>query len=168
MKKYSKISNSEKVNLLQEFCEAISVLNNSQERMDFITDLLTKQEVVMIARRIKIAKMLIQGRSYQEIQNSMKVGFATISKINQWLAESGQGFRVIAQRTKKDNSRKMNYGREEFNKTKKRYPVAFWPQLLMEDIVKVMNKKQKDRVKNSLKNLDRKSDVYKRIEKALE
>ena len=167
MKRYSKISNREKVDLLEEFCEAISVLNDPEEIMDFITDLLTKQETIMIARRIKTAKMLIKGRSYQEIQDSLKVGFGTISKINQWLMESGQGFRLIAQRTKKKKPKKIEHGLSEFTKLKKRYPIMFWPQLLMEDIVKTMNVKQKDRIKKSLKNLDRKSEIYKRIDKAL-
>lgn len=167
MKKYSQISDKEKVDLLQGFCEAISVLNNPEEIMDFITDLLTKQETIMIARRIKIAKMLINGNNYQEIRNSLKVGLGTVSKINQWLLESGQGFRIIAQRTKKEKTEKTKLELSEFQKLKKRYPVMFWPQLLMEEIIKTMNVKQKDRVRRSLKNLDRKSQIYKQINNAL-
>ena len=52
MRKYYKLSNQEKENLLQEFCEAISVLNNPQEIMDFLTDLLTSQEVVVLSTHI--------------------------------------------------------------------------------------------------------------------
>ena len=167
MKRYSQISNKEKIDLLQEFCEAISVLNDPEEIMDFITDLLTKQETIMIARRIKTAKMLINGKDYREIQDSLKVGFGTISKINQWLLESGQGFRLIAQRTKTEKSQKIKHGPSELDKLKKRYPIMFWPQFLMEDIIKTMDTKQKDKIKKSLKNLDRKSEVYKRIDKAL-
>lgn len=167
MKKYSQISDKEKVDLLQEFCEAISVLSNPEEIMDFITDLLTKQETIMIARRIKIAKMLINGNNYQEIRNSLKVGLGTVSKINQWLLESGQGFRIIAQRTKKEKSKKTKLELSEFQKLKKRYPVMFWPQLLMEEIIKTMNVKQRDRIRRSLKNIDRKSQIYKQINNAL-
>lgn len=167
MKKYSQISNKEKVDLLQEFCEAISVLSNPEEIMDFITDLLTKQETIMIARRIKIAKMLINGNNYQEIRNSLKVGLGTIAKINQWLLELGQGFRIIAQRTKKEKSKKTKLELSEFQKFKKRYPIMFWPQLLMEEIIKTMNVKQKDRIRRSLRDLDRKSQVYKQVNNAL-
>ena len=169
MKKYSQISNKEKGDLLQEFCEAISVLNNPEEIMNFITDLLTKQETIMVARRIKIAKMPISGESYQDIKNSLKVGLGTISKINQWLLESGYGFRIIARRTKKEKSKKIETESEpsELQKLKRRYPIMFWPQLLIKDINKTMNKKQKDRIKRSLKNLDRKSQTYKQINDAL-
>jgi len=167
MKKYSKISNREKEGLLQDFCEAISVLNNPREIMDFITDLLTEQEVVMIAKRIKIAKMLIEGKEYKEIQDLLKTSPITVSKINQWLLESGEGFRVITQRTKKEKPKKINYGVEEFNRAKKRYPIAFWPQLLIEDIVKTMNHRQKERVRNAIKKIDHKSQTYRSVSKFL-
>jgi len=167
MKKYSQISNKEKGNLLQEFCEAISVLNNPKEIIDFITDLLTKQETIMVAKRIKIAKMLIVGKDYQEIRNSLKTSPGTISKINQWLLESGEGFRIIAQRTKRKESKKIKSEYSELKKLKRRYPIMFWPELLIKDIIKTMNTKQKERIKRSIKNLDRKSQIYKQIDKAL-
>jgi len=167
MRRYSKISNKEKEELLEDFCDALSVLNNSKERMAFIVDLLTKQEAIMMARRIKIAKMIIEGKSYQEINNSMHVSFVTISKINQWLLESGEGFRIIYQRSKKQKPKKEKLDLFGYQEIKKRYPAMFWPQLLTESIIKNMNRKQKDRIKRCLKNLDYKSEVYKNFQKAL-
>lgn len=167
MKKYSTISNKEKADLLQEFCEAISVLNDPEEIMNFITDLLTKQETVMVAKRIKIAKMLINGKDYQEIQNLLKTSPTTISKINQWLLESGEGFRIITQRTKRKESKKIKSKYSELKKLKKQYPIMFWPELLIKDIIKTMNQKQKEKVRRSIKNLDRKSQIYKQIDKVL-
>ncbi|MBU3943039.1 hypothetical protein KKA24_03585, partial [Patescibacteria group bacterium] len=130
MKRYSQISKEEEINLLQEFCDAISVLDSSEEIMNFITDLLSKQETVMIAKRIKIAKMLIEGKEYQEIQNRLKTSPSTISKINQWLLESGEGFRVIAKRAKNRKPENNDLEISEIGKLKKRYPIMFWPELL--------------------------------------
>jgi len=172
MRKYYKLSNQEKENLLQEFCEAISVLNNPQEIMDFLTDLLTSQEVVMLAKRIKTAKLLIEGKGYREIQTALKMGQGTIARVNQWLTESGEGFRTIAERTKKKEPKETKIlnpeaAKSEWNRFKRRYPIMFWPQLLIEDIVKTMNKKQKERVKKTLAKLDEKSGIYKNINKIL-
>lgn len=167
MKRYFKLSNQEKENLLQEFCEAISVLNTPQEIMNFLTDLLTSQEVIMLAKRIKAAKFLIEGKNYKEIQESLKMGQSTIAKVNQWLMESGEGFRIIASRTKKKEPEKISAAKQEWRKTKRRYPIAFWPQLLIEDIIKTMTKRQKDKIKTALKKLDRKSDIYKNINRIL-
>jgi hypothetical protein len=128
-----------------------------------------------ISNRLKIAKLLIEGKTYQEIQSILKVGFGTVSKVNQWLLESGEGFRVIAKRTKKKKEKKPRdwkilnpaAGIEEWNKFKKRYPIMFWPQLLMEDIIKAMDKKQKDKIRRTVEKLDRKSDIYKQLNKIL-
>jgi len=167
MKRYSQISNEEKINLLQEFCDAISVLDNSEEIMNFITDLLSKQETVMIAKRIKIAKMLIEGKDYQEIQNLLKTSPITISKINQWLLESGEGFRIITERTKIKKSKNNNLGISEIQKLKKRYPIMFWPENLIKDVLKIIDKKEKDKFKQGLKKLDHKSDLYQRMNRLL-
>jgi len=174
MKKYHELSNEEKEALLEEFCEAISVLSGPKEIMFFLADLLTKQEIIMLAKRIKTAKLLLEGKDYIEIQQSLKIGHSTISKISQWLAESGEGFRVISERTKKKKEKSREMGilnpeaaKEEWKQVKRRYPMIFWPQLLMEDIVKTMSQKQKDKVKLALKKLDRKSEIYQNINEIL-
>ncbi len=45
--------------------------------------------------------------------------------------------------------------------------MMFWPQLLVEEVVKTMNKRQKDKLRNAVRKLDRKSDLYKKITKIL-
>ncbi len=166
MEKYSKISNKEKVVLFTEFCEALSVLNNSQEISEFLTDLLTKQESTMLAKRIKAAKLLIQGKNYREIQNRLKISQGTIAKINQWLMEAGEGFRLITERTKNKKIKNENQNLP-INTLKKRYPIMFWPQLLIEDVIKTMNKKQKEKIRQSLNKLNHKSKLYKQLNKTL-
>ncbi|MDI6603275.1 MAG: YerC/YecD family TrpR-related protein, partial [Patescibacteria group bacterium] len=165
-----KISSREREELLKEFCEAISVLKNSQEIMDFITDLLTKQEMIMLAKRIKIAKLLLEGQNYRDIESSLKVGNATIARVNQWLLESGEGFRIIAERTKKEKPKlpsSWDYAMEDWRRFRRRYPLMFWPQLLIEDIIKMMSKRQKDRIRQRIKKLDQKSILYKQINRIL-
>ena len=170
MRKYSRVSAQERAKLLEEFCEAIAVLKDPQEIMNFLIDLLTKQELIMLTRRLKIAKLLIEGKSYQVIGEILKVAPTTIAKINQWLEESGEGFRVVAERTRKEKpkpSTSWDYALEDWRKIKRRYPLMFWPQLVIEDIIKHMNKKQKERVRQVIRKLDHKSSLYKRINKIL-
>ncbi len=169
-KRYSKISNNEKEKLFKDFCEAISVLKTPEEVKDFIIDLLTREEVIMIAKRIKIAKLLIDGKSYQSIKNLTGAGQATIAKISYWLSEGGEGFRLIAERTKKEelpSEPSWMESKNELDRLKRRYPMMFWPQLAIESIIKTMNKKQKEKVRQSIKKLDRKSSIYKQIDKIL-
>lgn len=170
MKKYSRISNEEREELLKEFCETLSVLKSPQEIMNFLIDLLTKQEIIMLAKRIKIAKLLIEGRNYRNIEGLLKVANSTVSRVNQWLMEGGEGFRLITERTQKKKPKSptsWDYAMEDWRKFRRRYPLMFWPQLLIEDIIKVMNKKQKEKVRQAIAKLDRKSSLYKKINKLI-
>jgi len=166
MKKYFRISNKEKEELLKEFCEALSVLKSSQEVMNFLTDLLTREELIMLARRIKVAKFLIKGRDYREIASLLKVGSPTIARVNRWLLEGGEGFRLIAERTKKEEQAlptSRDYAMEDWRKFRRKYPLMFWPQFLIEDIIKAMSKRQKEKVRKAIEKLDRKSQLYQQI-----
>jgi len=170
MAKYSRVSNKEREKLLQEFCEAISVLKNPQEIMNFITDLLTKQELIMLAKRIKIAKFLIEGKDYRGIESTLKVGHGTIARVGQWLLERGEGFRLIAKRTQKEKPKpetSWDLAMKDWRKFRRHYSLMFWPQLLIEDVIKAMNKKQKEKVRRAIKKLDQKSSLYRRINKIL-
>ncbi|RLC35333.1 MAG: hypothetical protein DRZ76_00320 [Candidatus Nealsonbacteria bacterium] len=69
--------------------------------MDFIIDLLTRQETITIAKRIKIAKFLIKGKNYRYIERTLNVSHGTIAKVNYWLAEGGEGFRLIVKKAHK-------------------------------------------------------------------
>jgi len=170
MKKYFRISNKEREELLEEFCKALSVLKNPQEVMNFLTDLLTREELIMLARRIKIAKLLIEGKDYREIEGLLKVGTPTIARVNRWLSEGGEGFRLIAERTEKEKPKapsSWNYAMQDWRKFRRRYPLMFWPQLLIEDIIKAMNRRQREKVRNAIEKLDRKSQLYKQINRIL-
>lgn len=170
MAKYHRISNKEREDLLKEFCEAISVLKNSSEIMNFITDLLTKKELIMLAKRIKIAKLLIEGKNYREIEGILKVSHGTIARVNQWLLEGGEGFRLIAKRTKKEKptpETSRDLAMKDWRKFRRRYSLMFWPQLLIEDVIKMMNKEQKEKIRHAIAKLDHKSSLYKRINKIL-
>jgi TrpR-related protein YerC/YecD len=170
MRRYSKISNKEMEELLKEFCEVISVLKTPKEIMNFITDLLTREEIIMLAKRIKVAKLLLDGKNYREIESSLKVGHSTVARVSQWLAEGGEGFKMITERTKKEKPKppsSWDYAIQDWKKFQRRYPLMFWPQLLIEDIIKMMNKKQKDKIRQSIAKLDHKSNIYKQINKIL-
>jgi len=165
MEKYSRISEKGKGELLKDFCETLSVLKTPNEILNFLTDLLTKQEIIMLAKRIKTAKFLIAGKDYRYIENVLKISHSTIARINQWLMEKGEGFRLISERTKKDKekSNEKSLSGMEWKKIKRRYPLMFWPQLLMEDIVKVLDKRQKMKIKHAVERLNHKSKLYKQI-----
>jgi len=171
MARYSQITNQEKQELLNEFCEALAVLKTADEIMAFLTDLLTRQEIIALAKRIKIAKLLLADKDYREIERVLRVGHGTIAKVSQWLVESGEGFKLVAWRTKDKEPRQITGSRElketEWGNFKRGHSLMFWPELLVKDIIKVMDKKQKNKIRTALAKVDYKSSLYRRIDRLL-
>ena len=161
--KHSELSLREQQELLSEFCESLLDLKNKDEAVNFLIDLLTKSEALMLAKRIAIAKLLLNGKHYREIEKALKVSHGTITKVAQWLAEGGEGFRVIVKRAKKRRPRQSassSVDLSEWGSLKRRYPSMFWPELLIEEVIKSANKRQKQKIYNALKKLDKKSKIY--------
>jgi len=170
MKTLKQISIREQRELLAEFCEAFLNLRNLDEAVKFLTDLLTKKEILILAKRIKIAKYLLERKSYREIEESLKTSHGTVAKIAEWLTEAGEGFRLIAKRTKKREPKppsSWQLAMEESKRFKKKFPLYFWPELLIEEIIDSANKRQKRKIYQALENLDKKSLIYKKISKLL-
>lgn len=59
----------------------------------FLKDLLNRQERIMLIRRLLVAKMLLDGYTYDEIQNKLKVGKGTIAKVSRWLYFGRGGYK---------------------------------------------------------------------------
>lgn len=53
--------------------------------MNFLKDLLNRQGRLMLIRRLLIAEMLIDGRTYQEISRRLKCGSTTVARVVRWL-----------------------------------------------------------------------------------
>lgn len=169
-RKLRPISKDIQQELLADFCEALLNIRNIDEAVKFLTDLLTKSEVIMLAKRIKIAKILIEGEDYKTIEGALKVSHGTIAKVATWLAEAGEGFRLIAERTKKEKPKppsSWDYARREWRSFKRTHPMMFWPQLLIEEVISSANRKQREKIKRAVEKLDHKSKLYKQINKIL-
>src|SRR4030043_1518792 len=104
--KYQNLTELEKKIFLGEFYDMIALLKNRDEVKQFFKDLLTLSEVVMISRRLQIAKMLLEGYTYREVQDKLKVGVPTIVSVERWLNQGFGGYRNIIQRHKQ-NERKL-------------------------------------------------------------
>ncbi len=94
VKVYS-ISKEERYQLVGEFFEIVSQLKNKQEVIDFFVGILFSSESLMIARRIQIAKLIVEGYNYREIKERLKVSSQTIGMVYKWLHERDEAYKVI-------------------------------------------------------------------------
>lgn len=138
-----KISKKEQEYLFIEFSQALATLHSPVEMAQFIKDLLSEQETSMLARRLQIARLLQQNFTYQEIKEKLKVSFGTIARVQTWMQIYGEGYRTVLARTKMKDSPKAT---PSWRSLKRRYPVYFWPQLLLEEIMESASANQKKRL----------------------
>lgn len=71
---------------------------------DFVGDLLTDTEKVMISKRIGIALMLLKRVGAREISDKLKVSFPTIYKVKTWLNVKGSGYRSLLESILKEDA----------------------------------------------------------------
>ena len=75
---------------VDELFEAILSLENIEECYEFFEDACTIKEILDIAQRLKIAKMLKSGINYATISKETGVSTATISRVSKCF-EYGKG-----------------------------------------------------------------------------
>jgi uncharacterized protein YerC len=139
-----KLSKQEQDELFIRFAQVLSMLHGSVEAANFIRDLLSEQEALMLARRIWIAELLQQGCTYEQICREIKVGPGTIAKVQHWMETYGDGFRTVIKRVSGKSKQKVELS--VWRQHKKKYPMYYWPQLLLEEMVKSANKRERERL----------------------
>lgn len=92
----SKLKNKETDDLFQ----AILALEDEEDCYRFFEDICTIKELQAIAQRLQVAKLLKEGKTYNEIEEVTKASTATISRINKCLVYGADGYQRILERIK--------------------------------------------------------------------
>ncbi|MDA3931432.1 MAG: YerC/YecD family TrpR-related protein [Tenericutes bacterium] len=80
---------------IDDLFTAILKLENRGECYRLFEDLCTIKEVQDMAQRLKVAKLLQNKVSYQEITKETKASTATISRVNKSLIYGAEGYHLI-------------------------------------------------------------------------
>ena len=78
--------------------EAILSLNDMDECYSFFEDLCTMKELADMAQRLEAAKMLLEGKTYEQIVKSVEISTATISLINRCIQYGNGGYEQVIKR----------------------------------------------------------------------
>lgn len=82
--------------------EAILTLENEEECFSFFEDVCTVNELLTLAQRFEVAKMLTEGHTYLEVAEETGASTATISRVNRSLNYGGgEGYQIVFDRMKK-------------------------------------------------------------------
>ena len=82
--------------------EAIISLETVDECQAFFEDACTVKEIIEIAQRLKIAKMLRNKSSYSAINSQTGISTATISRVSRCLDYGSGGYDMVLNRLNKE------------------------------------------------------------------
>lgn len=77
---------------------AILSLKNEEEVLRFLEDICTINEIKELSQRLKVAKMLYEGKSYEEIEKETGASSATISRVKKFLYYGADGYKTVLDR----------------------------------------------------------------------
>lgn len=97
-KRFEKFSIQEQTDLIFDLINSFSIMRNPIDTALLIQDLLTEKEIKNLAKRLRIAKLILADNTTEEIVKQMHCSAATVSKVRAWLDNAGQGLRRVVQR----------------------------------------------------------------------
>lgn len=86
---------------VQDFYKAILCLENLEECTDFFDDMCTSKEILSIAQRYTVAKMLRERRVYSEIVKETGASTATVSRVKRTISDGTGIVNKLLERTGK-------------------------------------------------------------------
>ena len=87
----------------KQLIKAFSLLKTDKEIEVFLRDLLTISEIKEFSNRLRIARLLWEGKkSYLQIAKECKTSTTTVTRVNEWLNKRGlNGYQTIIRRLSK-------------------------------------------------------------------
>ena len=85
MKKSKKITTKESAEQVLDLLTAFSLIKGEELVANFIADLLTESEVLTLAKRLRIAKLLLSGDTMDAVVEKTDAGKNTVAKVAHWL-----------------------------------------------------------------------------------
>ncbi|WP_163193167.1 YerC/YecD family TrpR-related protein [Clostridium thermarum] len=80
--------------------DSILCLKSREECYRFFEDLCTINEIKALEQRMQVAKMLKQGKTYNDIAHITGASTATISRVNRALTYGSDGYNLVFERVK--------------------------------------------------------------------
>ncbi len=138
--KSRELTSEQRIAILDALYTAAGTVKGRAAMKTFLRDLLTESERIMMGRRILIARKLIAGQTFEDINNELHVGRDTVWKVQRWLQDQFPGYeyairemeKEFAARKKKYDDKRL-YATSALYRLKKKYPIHFllfpWPKL---------------------------------------
>ena len=95
------MSKSIKTKEVDSLLDAVLTLKTREEAYSFFEDLCTVNEIMSMAQRLEVARLLMEKEKYTEIVKSTGASTATISRVNRTLNYGNDGYELVLNRKDK-------------------------------------------------------------------
>ena len=85
---------------LMELYTVITSISSIDECKAFLADLCTYKEVEQMAQRIASAKLIMQGKTYEEVIKQTDISSATLSRVSK-AVKYGNGYKTVLNKNEK-------------------------------------------------------------------
>ena len=83
------------IETFDELFAAVLKLKSKEDCRKFFEDVCTIKELQDISQRLEVAKLLTDGKNYQEVSRLTGASTATISRVNKCLNYGSGGYKIV-------------------------------------------------------------------------
>ena len=83
---------------IEELIQILAETNDPQALRAFLEDLCTAKELENMAERCYAAKLLLEGKTYSQVMESVEISSATLSRVSRCV-QYGSGYKTILSAT---------------------------------------------------------------------
>ena len=80
--------------MINDLYSVITRVSSEEECMELFEDLCTKQEIEKMAQRVRAARLLAEGKTYNQVIDETDISSATLSRVSKAL-QYGKGYKKI-------------------------------------------------------------------------
>lgn len=88
----------------RDFSIILSELSDMDSIQKFLSDIMTEKEITEVSARLQAARMLTNGRRYDEIISETKLSSRTVARISKWLKIGYGGYSIAISKISKKKS----------------------------------------------------------------
>jgi len=157
-KRFEKLTRQDEEDLAFDLINAFALVKSPADSALLLHDLLTRKEIKNLAKRLRIAKLILSSEKQEEIIAELHCSFGTVAKVKAWLDEGGLGLKRIIRKLPKRTSEP---------KYRPTYPSPNLPVILSAAFQYMMYAKETKTAKRFLDSLEEKNIIDKKIREAL-
>lgn len=87
---------------LNQLLKALVSIENIEECEKFLEDICTVQELEKMAQRLEAAKLLLKGKTYEQVIEETQISSTTLSRVSRCLKYGNGGYKLIIEKQKED------------------------------------------------------------------